>query len=207
MKLQVLIGVYACILPLHLQAEESSREKPATSGLEKRPDERRKGAKVDGEARRRPEGHEDMFGMMDKNRDGVISSEEFFTAPRMVDMPQQQRDKFFARIDSDGDGTVTAEEIRKMRQESQERRMRELRELDTDKSGGLSFGEFSQGKFFSQLPEDKRKQIFDRMDTNSDGQINAEDRPKGPRFHAEDREDRKKFDKRPAGGDAPSASE
>jgi hypothetical protein len=207
MKLQVLFGVYVCILPFHLQAEEQSREKPATSGLEKRPDERRKEGKSAREARRRPEGREDMFGMMDKNRDGVISSKEFFAAPRMANMPQQQRDKFFARIDLDGDEKVTAEEIRKMRQESQERRMRELRDLDTDKSGGLSFEEFSQGKFFSQLPEDKRKQIFARMDTNSDGQINAEDRPKDPRLHGEDREERKKFDKRPAGDQAPSAAE
>jgi hypothetical protein len=207
MKLQVLFGVYACILPFQLQAEESSREKPAIPRLEKRPDDRRKDGEKDGETRRRPEGHQDMFGMMDKNRDGVITPEEFFAAPRLASMPQQQRDKFFARIDLDGDGKVTAEEIRKMRQETHNRKMRELRDLDMDKSGGLNFEEFSQGKFFSQLPEEKRKQIFARMDTNSDGQITAEDRPKGPGFHPEHREERKKFDKRPAGGQAPSAAE
>jgi Ca2+-binding EF-hand superfamily protein len=207
MKLQVLFGVYACILPFQLQAEESSREKPAIPRLEKRPDDRRKDGEKDGETRRRPEGHQDMFGMMDKNRDGVITPEEFFAAPRLANMPQQQRDKFFARIDLDGDGKVTAEEIRKMRQETHNRKMRELRDLDMDKSGGLNFEEFSQGKFFSQLPEEKRKQIFARMDTNSDGQITAEDRPKGPGFHPEHREERKKFDNRPAGGQAPSAAE
>lgn len=68
-----------------------------------------------------------------------------------------------------------------MRQESHERHMNELRKLDTDESGGLSFEELSKGEFFSRLPEEKRKEIFDRMDTNGDGQITPEDKPKDPR--------------------------
>ena len=87
--------------------------------------------------------------------------------------------------------------------------------MDTDKSGGLSYEEMSNGKFFSQLPEEKRKQIFERMDTNGDGVITPEDKPKGPRPegrfegrpeglrpHPEGRPERK-----PASDEAPSAFE
>jgi len=52
--------------------------------------------------------------------------------------------------------------------------------LDKDGSGGVSFVEFSEGKFFSKLPDKKREQIFKRMDTDGDGEITPEDKPKGP---------------------------
>ena len=210
MKLQVLFGVYACVLPFHLQAEEETREKPIRPMLEKRSEDREKHGERNGKIPQHSESRGDLFGMMDKNQDGVITSEEFFAGPRMAKMPQEQRDKFFARMDSDGDGKVTPEEIRKMRQESHEKHMREIRELDTDQSGGLSFEEMSMGKFFSQLPEDKRKQIFARMDTNGDGQITPEDKPQGPRPHPEGRErgeHGKKPEKRTASDEAPSAIE
>lgn len=208
MKLQVLLGVYACTMLLPLQAEEESREKPVRQMLEKRLDDKRKDREKDGEKdremRHRRAGYGDMFGILDKNNDKVITAEEFFAGPRIANMPQEQRDKLFARIDQDGDGKVTPEEIRKMRQESHEKQMREIRELDTDKSGGLSYDEMRLGKFFSQLPEEKRKQIFARMDTNSDGQISSEDRPKGPRSYPGDRKDP---EKRKATDEAPSVLE
>ncbi len=204
MKLQVLLGVYACVLPFYLQAEETPRQKPVRPFLEKRGEDSQNSDERNGKMRHRQEGHGDMFGMLDKNNDKVITSEEFFAGPRMANMPQEQREKFFARIDLDGNGKVTPDEVRKMRQESHEKQMREFRELDIDKSGGMSYEEFSKGKFFSQLPDDKRKQIFDRMDTNSDGQITPEDRPKGPRPDAEGREHGERFDKkRPALDEAP----
>jgi hypothetical protein len=105
-----------------------------------------------------------------------------------------------------------------MRQESQEMHKRQMRELDTDKSGGLSYEEMSNGKFFSQLPEEKRMQIFKRMDTNSDGQITPEDKPKGPRPHPEGRPERRpegkpegkpegRSERKPTSDQAPSAFE
>lgn len=211
MKLQVLLGVYGCTMLLHLQAEEQPPEKPVRQMLEKRLDDKRKDGKrgrdKDGEIHHRPAGHGDMFGMMDKNSDGMISQEELFAAPRMVNMPQKQREKLFARIDSDGDGNLTPEEIRKMRQESHEKQMREIRELDADKSGGLSYEEMSLGKFFGQLPEAKRKQIFARMDTNGDGQITPEDKPKGHRPRLEEREHGERSKDSDVPGEAPSTIE
>jgi Ca2+-binding EF-hand superfamily protein len=207
MKLQVLFGVYACVLPFHLQAEEERRERPIRPFTEKRGEDSQNNGERNGKMRPHHEGEGEMFGMLDKNNDKVITSEEFFAGPRMANMPQEQRDKLFARMDLDGDGKVTPEEIRKMRQESHEKHMREVRELDTDKSGGLSFEEMSLGKFFSQLPEEKRRQIFERMDTNGDGQITPEDKPQGPRPQPENREREERGERskvRDADGEAPS---
>lgn len=207
MKLQVLLGVYACALPFHLQAEDENRERPVRPFSEKRGEDSENSAERNGKMRHHHDGKGDMFGMLDKDKDGVVTSEEFFAGPRMTDMPQEQREKFFARIDLDGDGKITPEEIRIMRQESHEKHMREIRELDTDKSGGLSYEEMSLGNFFSKLPEEKRKQIFARMDTNGDGQITPEDKPKGPRPHPEGRERLDKPERRLSPDEAPSALE
>jgi|688.fasta_scaffold37880_4 Ca2+-binding EF-hand superfamily protein len=218
MKLQVLIVVYACALPFHVQAEEGNRERFVRPFSEKRGENSENKGERNDKMRPHSEGMGDMFGMLDKDRDGVITQEEFFAGPRMANLPQEQRDKLFSRIDSDGNGSITPEEVRKMRQESQEMHKRQMRELDTDKSGGLSYEEMSNGKFFSQLPEEKRMQIFKRMDTNSDGQITPEDKPKGPRPHPEGRPERRpegkpegkpegRSERKPTSDQAPSAFE
>ncbi len=121
-----------------------------------------------------------MFKRLDKDGDRVISKEEFFSSPRMENLPDEKRERLFMRFDTDQDGTISIGEIRQMRKNAEEQRMREFRSLDVDGSGGLSFEEFSEGKFFKKLPEEKRRKIFDRMDTDGDGEITAKDRPERP---------------------------
>jgi Ca2+-binding EF-hand superfamily protein len=122
----------------------------------------------------------EMFERMDKDRDGNITKEEFFSAQRLERLPEEKRERFFSRLDRDNDGMISKEEIRAMRQDAERRSKDEFRQLDANRSGGLDFAEFSKGEFFGKLPEAKRRQIFDRMDTDSNGEITAEDRPKGP---------------------------
>jgi Ca2+-binding EF-hand superfamily protein len=122
----------------------------------------------------------DMFKRLDKDLDGNISKEEFFADQRFERMPEEKRDKFFERLDRNRDGMIGKEEVREMRQDAERRAKEQFRQLDEDESGGLCFAEFSKGEFFAKLPEEKRRQIFGRMDTDGSGEINAEDQPKGP---------------------------
>lgn len=145
---------------------------------ERRPDRER--PQRDGEKRQPRGGPEEMFRNMDRDGDGKISKREFFASPRMERLPVERRVEIFARLDRDGDEFLTSDELRGMRQDA-ERRVREgFRKLDADNSGGLSFEEFSKSEFFGKLPVEKRRQIFDRMDTDRDGEITAVDRPQGP---------------------------
>jgi len=121
-----------------------------------------------------------MFRRMDKDGDGKVSKREFFGSPRVSQLTEDKREAIFTRLDRDGDGFLTGREIRAMRHNA-ERRVREgFHKLDTDDSGGLSYEEFGKGEFAAKLPEEKRRQIFDRMDSDGDGEITPEDRPKAP---------------------------
>lgn len=128
---------------------------------------------------------EGMFRRMDQDGDGGISRAEFFSAPRVERLPEEQRGLIFMRLDENGDGVVSRQEIRRVRddEERERRAMGDFRKLDADGSGGLSFEEFSKGEFFAKLPEERRREIFSRMDTDGSGEITAEDRPKGPPRH------------------------
>ncbi len=122
----------------------------------------------------------EMFKRMDKDLDGNITKEEFLAAPHLQRLPEENREKFFNRLDRNQDGVISKDEIREMHKDAERRAKGQFRELDADKSGGLSFEEFSKGEFFAKLPEDKRRQIFGRMDTDGNGEINSQDHPKGP---------------------------
>jgi len=122
----------------------------------------------------------DMFKRMDKDGDGNITKEEFFANPRLERLPEDKRGKLFSRLDGNGDGSLSKEEIRDMRKDAEQRAKEEFRTLDTDKSGGLNFAELSEGEFFSRLPEEKRRQIFNRLDTDGNGEITPADKPKRP---------------------------
>ncbi|MFK7849610.1 MAG: EF-hand domain-containing protein [Akkermansiaceae bacterium] len=179
MNHRTLIGLFSISFVASAFAQEVpviEREKPF------RPDRmEKKGPKGEGRQNRPPRGPSgEMFKRMDKDRDGNITKKEFFSGPRLEQLEQEKREKIFERLDQNDDGLLDRAEIRKIRKDGEDRRRRELRSLDKDQSGGLSFEEFSKGEFVSRLPEEKRKQIFERMDTDGNGEINADDRPPGP---------------------------
>lgn len=189
MKLKVLISVWVVVFPFTSQAEERPIRKvdrePEEATVERGEGKRERGR---GERERRG----GMFQRIDKNGDGLVSREEFFSSPRMEKLPAEKREMLFARFDLNDDGEITPDEIRQMQHNAKDRQRREFRSLDVDQSGGLSFEEFSQGKYFSKLPEEKRRQIFQRMDTNGDGQITPDDQPHHRRPHDRERPERQK---------------
>lgn len=119
-----------------------------------------------------------IFRKHDQDGDGKISKSEFLTLPRIQKLNVKQQDAIFSRFDQDKNGDLSREEIRKMHRARAEHRAERLRQLDMDSSGGLSYSEMSVDAVFSKLPDAKRREIYQRMDTDGNGEINALDKPR-----------------------------
>lgn len=115
----------------------------------------------------------------DKNHDGVLSKDEFDLMPRIQNLPEEKRLHLFERLDKDGDGKLSREELGRIGHphDPQGPPRQRLWELDADKSGGISFEEFKAGQFFKKLPPARQEAMFRRLDTDGDGLITPKDKP------------------------------
>ena len=97
---------------------------------------------------------------MDTDGDGVVSFTEF----------QARSEERFARLDDDGDGLLTREELGGRGRDGGRRGPR-FAEADTDGDGAISFSELQAVR--PEVTEER----FARMDRNGDGLITEEERP------------------------------
>ena len=134
----------------------------------------------------------------DTNHDGFISKEEFDAMPRIQHLSPEKRQHLFDRLDKDGDGKISFEELSQIGKphDDQKPPMQWLWALDVDKSGGVSFEEFKAGQFIKKLPLEKQLELFRRLDTDHDGQITPADRPVPPFKHEGGKPDGGRMDPR-----------
>ncbi len=116
----------------------------------------------------------EMWKKADTDGDGFLSLAEFSAMERPSRLPQAKREEIFNRIDKNGDGKVSPDEMPKV----PPRRMPPLEQVDLDKDGRIVFAEFQKLGFVARLPEERQRGIFSRMDRDGDGALTPKDRPK-----------------------------
>ncbi|MCP5543916.1 MAG: EF-hand domain-containing protein [Akkermansiaceae bacterium] len=149
----------------------------------------------------------DAWKHADADRDGFLTKEEFSELGRVRNLADEKRDRLFTRLDKNGDGRIGRGELGappRGNKKPEKRALPRLWELDSDKSGSVSFEEFRVGKPFAKLPESRIEKVFERLDTNGDGVISPADRPDAPdskkdvkRKKKVDKKAEKKADKKP----------
>ena len=120
----------------------------------------------------------------DSDGDGFISRGEFAAMPRIQNVPEDKRAKLFERLDKNSDDRLSRSELERPGHPPQGRHpepARRLAELDADRSGGVSLEEFKAGPLAEKLPPERIERIFQRLDSDGDGQITPKDRPEPPR--------------------------
>lgn len=127
-----------------------------------------------------PRPPEEVWKLTDADHDGFISPQEFAVMPRIQNLPEEKRETIFKRLDKDTDGKLSKEELSRFGKPHDGPPMQRLWELDTDQSGGVSFEEFKAGQLFKKLTPEKREEMFRRLDTDGDGVITPQDKPKPP---------------------------
>lgn len=104
----------------------------------------------------------ERFKRMDTDANGTVSKEEFraYLATRKAEREQKK----FARMDSNANGTVERSEYLAYQQARAERH---FARMDKDGNSIMSKEEFASG----QKRKHHKQRMFERMDTNKDGQI------------------------------------
>ena len=124
----------------------------------------------------------EAWKLADTDKDGFISKAEFDAMPRIMNLPEEKRANIFKRLDKDADSKLSREELNRLgkKRDGNDQPLKRLWELDSDKSGGISFEEFKAGQLFKKLSAEKQQEVFRRLDTDGDGRITPKDKPMPP---------------------------
>lgn len=109
-----------------------------------------------------------ILGTADADKDGKVSKEEFIAASKKE--VEEEATKRFDKGDANKDGFLTQEELK-----NGEMKMK-MEEADTDKDGKISKAEAIA--YAKSRAEDNATKRFQKLDSNGDGFITKEDKPK-----------------------------
>lgn len=132
---------------------------------------------------KRPPGGMPNLEKADLNKDKRIDFEEFKTLDFVKRMPEDRQKGMFKKMDSDGDGVLTAKDRPRHdgRKDGKGGRKPKLSDLvkdhDKDANGSLSFEEFRQIPWIAKAGEDEQEDRFEALDKNEDLKLDAADEP------------------------------
>ena len=130
-------------------------------------------------------GQQEMMKRLDSDKNGDISFAEFSASERIQALEEGVRKKLFDRLDKDGNGTISKKELKPPHEGKGPRGgLPFFDKLEANKDQQVSFEEFSQNPRFKEMPTERVRRFFDRMDRNKDGFLSRKDHVKpgpGPR--------------------------
>ena len=114
------------------------------------------------------------FAQIDSDNSGNLNLFEFSNALDFTDKPKDLTTRFFSKMDSNNDQVIERSEL-KWSNRLRTKPQIDFVKYDINQSGGLDFGEYSKLPLMSKCPEERRKQVFARIDTDSNGEISTEE--------------------------------
>ena len=142
--------------------------------------EPRKGADKPDRGGERPSS-QDMVKRLDADKNGEISFAEFSASKRMQSLDEGVRKKIFDRLDKDGDGLISKNELRRPHDPKGPHggfAFPPFEKMDANKDRQVGIEEFSNSPKFKEMPPERVRRIFDQMDRNKDGFLSRKDHSK-----------------------------
>ncbi|MFK7909423.1 MAG: EF-hand domain-containing protein [Akkermansiaceae bacterium] len=113
------------------------------------------------------------FQRLDSDKSGGLNREELAKSPVFKNTPQEHLDRMFRKMDRNKNKELEKSEL--MKAAHRIRPTIGFEKYDEDKSGGLSFTEYSSMPFMNRVNEDRRKKAFERIDLNKDKQLTPDE--------------------------------
>ena len=113
------------------------------------------------------------FPRLDVDGSGGLSIDEMSKAPIFKKVAGEHLKRLFNKLDKNKNQELEKSEL--VRASQRGRPMIHFAKHDKDKSGGLSFEEYSAIPFMNRISLEKRKKIFDRIDVNGDQELSADE--------------------------------
>lgn len=108
------------------------------------------------------------FDRLDVDGDGALSAAEFAELPRLLE--KKKMPFLFKKMDRNQNDKIERDELRPLHQASMRPEIPFARH-DANASGGLDYEEYSSMPWMLKWPEPRRKNFFDKVDTDGDGEI------------------------------------
>ena len=110
----------------------------------------------------------------DLDKDGRISMEEFRRNSRLRGIGEERISAMFSRMDRNRDGVLTSKDFKRRAMPVPEHG--EMKKLDTDGDGALSFEEWSRSPRHKEVSLEELQRRFKALDRNKDGEIDGKER-------------------------------
>lgn len=123
----------------------------------------------------------DLIKRYDVDKDLKLSRAEFDQGERAKKLEEAVRAALFARLDKNGDGFITRDELPKM--PGPPDGLHWIGKSDLNRDGRVSFEEFAKSSRFKDASTERLKAMFDHFDRNKDGFLDAKDHPERRRDH------------------------
>uniref|UniRef100_A0A3B3UZQ1 EF-hand domain-containing protein n=1 Tax=Poecilia latipinna TaxID=48699 RepID=A0A3B3UZQ1_9TELE len=113
-----------------------------------------------------------LFHIYDVDNSGRIEKNEFSAICQELQVPTEEAESIFSRLDADGDGTSS---VKGMSAEERDRLRALFRAYDVDNSGRIERNEFLTICAELQVSAVEADRIFQRLDVDQDGTVTLQE--------------------------------